>query len=501
MVTTKEFLLSLIANTTRVLTSRMSWVRGSEADDRRDYDHECGWPKDISIDQYRRMYERNPIAARVVQVFPKESWQVTPDIYENEDPKVKTPFEIKWEELSKSIRPERSYFQSKKGSPIWEYLKRADQLSGIGRYGVMLIGLDDGSNLSKPASLDATTERKLTYIKVFPEYLARVSSLELNKNSSRYGFPLMYELSLANNEDDVTDEILTTKVTNVHWTRIVHIADNLESSETYGIPRMQQVFNALMDMRKLYGGSAEMYWQGAFPGFSFESDPALGGDVDIDVDSTQDQVENYFNGLQRYLALRGLIAKSLAPQCVDPTPWIERQIESICIKLGIPKRIFMGSERGELASAQDDAAWNDRIRERQLTHVSPHVIIPFIDRLINLGVLPVPESYQIAWPDITSQTSQEKSQIAFQRTQALAQYSTSGAENVMPLMQYLTLVFGITEDEALKVVQLAEAMKDKPKLTDKVAGGYGQDNISSVSTGSGRNIIRPPSNKPRGTTV
>ena len=41
------------------------------------------------------------------------------------------------------------------------------------------------------------------------------------------------------------------------------------------------------------------------------------------------------------------------------TPFIEVHLQAICIKIPCPKRVFMGSERGELASAQDDSQWND----------------------------------------------------------------------------------------------------------------------------------------------
>jgi hypothetical protein len=134
-----------------------------------------------------------------------------------------------------------------------------------------------------------------------------------------------------------------------------------------------------------------MYWRGAFPGISLETHPQLGGDVKFPAGIRQ-TMSNYMDGLQRYLALTGVSAKTLAPQVVDPTPQIEVQIQAICIKMGIPKRIFEGSERGELASSQDSSAWNGRIRARQDNYLTPRLIVPFIDRLIAVGVLPEPKA-------------------------------------------------------------------------------------------------------------
>src|SRR3990167_332155 len=133
-----------------------------------------------------------------------------------------------------------------------------------------------------------------------------------------------------------------------------------------------------------------MYWRGALNGLSFETHPQLGGDVETDDDAFKDMLENYRNGLQRDIKTVGYTVKSLAPTVSDPTPFIDGQITAICIKLGMPQRIFMGSERGELASTQDDSSWNDRLKHRQEMYVTPCIIIPFIDRMIATGVLPKP---------------------------------------------------------------------------------------------------------------
>jgi hypothetical protein len=99
-------------------------------------------------------------------------------------------------------------------------------------------------------------------------------------------------------------------------------------------------------------------------------------------------MENYMNGLQRYLLLNGLSVTPLAVQIADPSPQIDKQIEAICIKGGFPKRKFMGSEQGELASSQDDGSANDRYRERQRNYLTPRPIIGLVDRMVQVGVRP-----------------------------------------------------------------------------------------------------------------
>lgn len=468
-------------------------------DRRRNIEHECDHPEltqEIGGEYCQQLFDRISVAARVVEVYPKESWQVTPTVYESEDPEVLTPFEAAWASLVNSIHNQDTYHRSEEGAPFWEYLLRADILSGIGRYGVIFLGLDDGLEMNVPAS--PRDGQKLLYVRCFPETLARVSAWETDPRNPRFGQPTLYQITFADPRSGAVGAPNIDRF--VHWTRVVHLADNLMSSEVLGVPRMQQVLGHLLDLRKLYAGSAEMYWLGAFGGISFESHPTLGGDAVVD-SSVKDQVENFMHGLQRYLALVGMTAKSLAPQVVDPSPQIERQIEAVCIKLGIPKRVFMGTERGELASSQDDAAWNDRLKHRQKYYLTPRIICPLIDRLIALKVLPEPKSkpssakpgkvqprkaspfspgsrvptpsvnevspgkykaeggYVVCWPDLTSQADQERAAIAMIHTQALSQYAKSNCESYFPLVYFLTTILKLPEELAMEVAQAAEVRR------------------------------------------
>ena len=90
---------------------------------------------------------------------------------------------------------------------------------------------------------------------------------------------------------------------------------------------------------------------------------------------------------------------------VDPSPQIEAQIDAICVQIPIPKRIFIGSERGELASSQDKGSWNERLEARHNNYLTPRVVATFVDRLITLKVLPEPVEYQIEWPNLNDLTA------------------------------------------------------------------------------------------------
>lgn len=451
-------------------------------DTRRDINAEAGYADTAQLTCYDfgKLYDREPIAARVVDVLADESWMAYPEIYESENPDELTAFEQRWKELATMLRG-GSKFMGHIGSPVWEYLQRLDRLCGVGRYGVMLLGVSDGKDLSVEPS--GSAPRDLLFLRVFDERSVQINKVDTNVNSPRYGQPVEYNLELGEPIGVAKGQLEPAKVDvrRVHWKRIHHVADGLGSSEVYGVPRMQSVFNRLHDLRKLYAGSAEMYWRGAFPGLSIETNPRLGTHVKVDKDAMRSQMEQYMNGLQRYLTLTGMTAKSMAPQVVDPTPQIEVQIDAICIRLGIPKRIFKGSERGELASTQDEATFNDRLRSRQNGFITPRIIIPFIDRLIDLGVLPEPESYSVVWPDLDALTDDEKAQVAERRSRAMMNYTTGGVETILPLVDFLTRELQYSQGDSESIMKRLE--QELKSVQDRLELQRGQSTVPTDTSG------------------
>jgi len=411
----------------------------------KDINLECGYPDTITITDYKGMYKRSGVAKRVVRILPEETWALPPVIYETEESN-ETEFEKEWKTLQETKR-------------ILHYLQRIDVLSGIGEFGVLLLGIDDGKELNEPIEgINETTgeqvgksKHKLIYLKPFDQSVVKVKTKETDVASPRYGFPKTYDIEF---EGLLTTSARQTKV--AHWTRVIHIADNREMSEVFGTPRMELIYNRLLDIRKILGGSGEMFWKGGFPGLSFETQPEP-GDEALDLDSLKDQMEKYMAGMQRYLATTGMTVKSLGPQVASPKDHVETNMRNIAISLGIPYRIFLGTEEAKLASAQDITTWNKRLSQRQENYVTPFVIRPFIDRLIILGILPEPKEYTVDWPDLNAPTDEDKANVAKILTEAIVKYVTGGADSLISPREYLTMVLGFTQDEAEAIEKAALA--------------------------------------------
>lgn len=430
------------------LTSRaeMATRLGMSFKDNRNLYTTLGYSTMLRFEDYNDMYQRQDLATRIVEAMPTASWLNPPTISETEDDE-DTDFEKAFSELQEEF-------------DVWHYMSRVDKLSGIGCYGVLLLGFNGNKRLSDPVK----KANKLLYIRPHKENTAEVDTFVTDKTDPRFGLPEMYKIQIGNFTGKTYTSTVTTRV---HWTRVIHIADDLKEDDIYGTPRLKNVFNRLMDIEKVAGGAGEMFWRGAFPGLAFILDADAEYDQEQDTDALKDQINSYIHGLQRTLQLQGMKVQNLAPTIADPSKTFNVLISLIAAAKGWPQRIIMGSERGELASSQDETAWNKKVEERRDNYVAPRIIRPFIDRLIDIGILPTPTKYTIKFPDISVPTNKEKAEVMQIKTKALAEYANSAASEVMPLEIFLRDIMEV--DKAI-IKEILDSIKEQLKedLEDEV---------------------------------
>ncbi len=492
-----------------LLTQRMDLLRrvSGGLDANKDIDKECGYPEVISPNQFQAMYDREGLARRVVGVMPEESWKRDPEICDSEDVDTDSDFEKVWKRLVKKFN-------------LFNFLLRADRLSGIGAFGIILLGIDDGQALNLPVDGlqdDGTFKTpakpaKLIYLKAFSQSAVTIANFETSVVSPRFAQPLMYNINFAMvdgvNSATATQQPLPSTQGAVHWSRVIHLADNRDSSDVYGTPRMQPVYNRLYDLRKLLSSSAEMFWKGGFPGLSLEVDPTLSGSVVLDRKLIEDEMIEYQNGLRRYFALQGMQAKSLAVQVADPSNHFTTLMKAIATSLGVPWRVFLGTEEAQLAGEQDGVVWIERVKDRQLKYITPMIITPFVERLQGFGVLPAcaaPEKdgepvevdaadktdssvagLIVNWPDLHNPSMKDKAEIGKALTEAMSTYISSGGDALIQPKDFLVLIMGFTMDQAKAILDAAEEyaaenMGDNEPQLDE-AGNPIHD-ISKTATG------------------
>ena len=433
--TAKTAVLKALEST---LVARQQLIQklGYSYDNDRDLYTALGYPETLSFDNFKGKHKRQDISKTIIEAPVKACWRRKPKVTNNK--RRKTKFEKSWQALEKRFK-------------VFHYLSRVDIVSGIGRFGVLLLGFKDGKALDRPV----TGKPKLIYLRPYSEGSVAVKTTVTDVRNPRYGLPETYEVSLVT-ENSSGIQSSVKKI--VHHSRVLHIADGMLENDVYGTPRLEACYNRLMNLDLIAGGSAEMFWRGAFPGYSFEAD----GEAQFtsqDFTDLQDEIEEYMHGLKRYLRTQGLKVNPLTMQVASPSDHVEIQLMLISGATGIPVRILIGSERGELSSSQDDKNWNDRIIERRDEFVEPWVLRPFIDKMIETGNLPSSE-YEIEWPDLQIPSDNEVAEIARKKAEAISRYiQNPAAVEVIPPEFFCRSILGVTEEEWLLMQEM-----DVPEL-------------------------------------
>jgi hypothetical protein len=431
---------------------------GVQFDGARDLYQALGYRVALTYQDYYNQYKRQDIAKAIIDRPVKATWQGQLELVESQDAD-RTEFEQAWFDLNKKFH-------------LRSVLSRVDRLTGIGRYGVLLLGLDDVSNQDGFANPVRLGKRKLKYIKPFGEASAKVIEYETNPKNPRYGMPTVYNIQVSNLIENAgyTVEPTINYAIRVHYSRIIHITDDNLESEIYGAPRLEAVFNRLMDIEKIVGGDAEMFWKGARPGYQ--------GMVDKDFTMTQetkddlkDQIDEFDHNLRRILINEGVDLKALAQQISDPASHMDVQLTCVSAVTGIPKRILSGSERGELASTQDTGEWKTYVQSRREDHAEPDLIYPFVEKLIDLEILPKPSAeYTVDWLDLFSISEKERVEIGKSRANAIREYTTNPiAQSIMPPDAFFELCLGLSTQQ----IELVEKM---------IAAGLSEDQVKLIKS-------------------
>lgn len=410
----------------------------------RNVDEALGYPKDVTYEMCYHRFSRQDIARAIIDRPVKATWHGQVGLLESDDDQ-DTPLEEAWKKLIDDVK-------------VKDCFARADRMTSLGRYGVIMLGLDDVKRKEDSMQPVNPGKRKIEYIKPLGENSAEIITWDTKASSARYGLPVVYKVMVNDPDQGGADISLR-----VHYTRIIHIAQDRMESEVYGEPVLKSVYNRLEDLKKLVGGSAEMFWKGARPGYGGKVDPEYNMS-EKEEEELQKQLDEYEHNLRRFLMLQGVSIEALQSQVTDPTHHVDIQLQMISAVTGIPKRILVGSERGELASTQDSSAWKELIQSRREEFAELQIVRPFVDRCIELGVLPpAKESYSVEWSDLFAPSEKDKAEVGKTRATALKEYASQpGAEMIVPPDAFMKFFLGMSDEQISLMTEMREqAIRDE----------------------------------------
>lgn len=383
---------------------------GLSYDGDRDVYDVLGYPEDLEFRDYWDRYLRQNIARRIVDAAPSATWK--------DDPIIKSDNENLIEDVKNITTSVRA----------WPKLARGDKLSRIGEFGIAVLGTDDVST-DEDFEQELGVGVNLEYVSVFHNGHINDVDIDEDPTSERFGKPETYHVDFTRGDGD-EDADGDVGIQEVHWSRVIHFADDVLDDEVYHVPALMPVFNLLIGLQHVVGGSQEAFWRMAERGLIFNLDPEA---TDIDTESMDTEIENYIHDWQRYMKLQGVETQELDGQQVDPSDVFDVIVQLISSSREDipPKRILMGSERGELSSQQDEANWAATIRQRRDDYVGPRIVRQFVDRMIEHEMLPNVNStdveYEVEWPELFELNAVEKSEVASNRASAAKNISQARA--------------------------------------------------------------------------
>lgn len=381
--------------------------------DDRDYFDTLGYPQnaELDVDDFYALFDRGGPAETIVSAPAGATWNEVPEVSDTEDSEDSTSeFEGDVETL----------FDEHK---TLHYLDRADTLQRIGQYGILLIGFNDGGDLDEEVNRNAlkgNVEDDILYFQPFSEKQIEDFEREDDHTSERFGKPKTYDVNFGEDHPEGSST--------VHHSRVLHIAEGALEDETKGRSALRAVFNLLQDLLyKVIGGSAEMFWRGADRKVVANLDSEAAGPIQ-DEDDLQVQVEELVNDLRSVVYSRGLDLETIDGDDFDPTGLKDAILELIAGQTRIPKRKLLGTERGDLASSQDEAAFVGLIEERRRKFAEPQILRPLLDMLREYGIISDPNdgSYSVEWPDLFELTELEEAERKQREAKALKDASSTG---------------------------------------------------------------------------
>lgn len=416
---------------------------GMSYNDERNLYETLGYPTQVVVDDFYAQYYRQDIAKAIIDRPAKATWSGNIVLMESSTVQ-DTACEKGWKDLEKNFK-------------IKNIFLRLDRLTCLNTYGLLLMGFDD---VRQPSDLEKevrkTGQLKLLYLKPFGSRDVTIQKWDTNSNSPRYGMPEIYQIQvgIAGRTESMA--------LNVHHSRVIHVVYDELDDQVEGLPVLESVYNRLKDLEKLVGGSAEMFWRGARPGYQGVVDPEYQMTPDMEA-SLKDQIDEYEHNLRRILINEGLKLEAMQSQVHDPSSHVDTQVQMISAATGIPKRILTGSERGELSSAQDQTQWYGLITERRKEFAEAKILFPFIEKCIQHGILPKlqGDKFSIEWDDVFTVSDKAKADIGNTRAIALAQYASQPlSESIVPAEAFFEFFLGLSPHQIELITQMKKEKQE-----------------------------------------
>ena len=367
-----------------------------------------GYPLEVTFAALLQAYERGGPAHGAVHKLLDKCWQELPRIKQPEADE-----ETEWEKRTAKVF---------KDAGIWRKLRDLDRRNMVGRYAAVIYRMADGRDLSQPL---VRAQRLVDIVPVYEDQI-KVARWDSDAASETFGKPLMWQYR-ARRPSAVDTQGQPDEWADVHPSRVQVLAEGSVGDFFDGVPLLRPGFNALIDLEKISGGSAEGFLKNSARTVVLQYD--AGADVrqiaatpgqatpsgSAANDAIQDKVRDLNRNIDSAIVLQGGEAKTLQTSQISPAPSFEVAANIFAASVRIPYTILFGQQTGRLASDEDAAEFDARAKSRQCNDLTP-MVEEFVKRMQLAGIIDGGE-FEVEWPDLSAPSDTEKLDNALKMTQ------------------------------------------------------------------------------------
>lgn len=395
--------LVINASDLELIRARRQAMYGASLDEKRPQVwREYGYPERVGVDQLRSAYERGGAGHGAVHRLLDKCWQQWPRIKSPE-----TDDETPWEKAVAALF---------KTGGLWAKLKDFDRRNLVGRYAGLIYRVADGRTVREPLGIGKLVD----VVPVYEDQL-RVTEWDSDLNSPNFGKPRMWQFR-ARDPRQTDTQAQPDRWEDVHPSRVQILAEGAVGDDFMeGVPLLRAGFNALVNLEKIEGGSAESYFKNSQRAvvFAFDKDtnPVVLSNNDDGTQTTrplsevvEEKAQNLNRSLDATVAIAGGQVNTLQTSMTDPEgAWMVAANTFAC-SVRIPFTVLFGQQTGRLASDEDKADFIARADGRRTTELTP-MIEQFVRRMQACGAIEAGE-FEVEWADLDAPGDADKIGLA-----------------------------------------------------------------------------------------
>jgi len=371
--------------------------------EKRSYYTVFDYPQELEYNNFYSIYKRNAIANRIINAIPNSCWRDGVDIISN----------------GEKVRMTQMDTLKKLG--LFEKIEKADILNRIGKFSVLFIGVPDGQDAETPLGVINPAQIKDIYFQPYAENGIIISEYDEEPTSPRYGLPLIYSLSISTNSKSETVDFNSKRV---HYSRVVHLAENSIDSEIEGHSSLEPIYNTILNLEKINGSSAESFYRNARGKYHFDIRDNFNGELsDAAKEQLKSDTQKFTDDYLDVMRTSGIDVEVLNTPIHSPKDTYDIEIQNISASTGIPIRVLTGVGSGQLAGSEDRASFNQLIQDRQKSFCTS-VINDALKILVDCQAIePFTLNEVVQFPLVDPLSEKEKAEITHQYADTILKLS------------------------------------------------------------------------------